>query len=72
MPAPVLYTLGTSHRSPTEFIDLLQAHGVTLVVDVRSRNGSRVLHFDEARFRNLSRLLRANGIRYDASLHEVL
>lgn len=72
MPTPTLYTLGTSDRSPPEFIDLLKSHGITLVMDVRSRNGSRVLHFDESRFHNLSRLLKENGIRYDASLHKVL
>lgn len=72
MTRAVLYTLGTSNRSPTEFINLLKEYNITLVVDVRSKNGSRVLHFDESRYRNLSTLLRQNGIRYDASLHEVL
>jgi len=72
MPPPILYTLGTSNRDPTEFIDLLRSNKITSVIDVRSKNGSRVPHFDESRFHRLSRLLEDRGIAYDASLHETL
>ena len=46
----VLFTIGSSHRPDAEFIDLLEGHQITLLVDVRTRNGSRMHHFDEARF----------------------
>lgn len=72
MSKPKFYTLGTSNREPPEFIQLLKKHDITLVIDVRSKNGSRVLHFDESRYRNLSAMLRQNGIAYNASLHQKL
>lgn len=38
---PTLYSVGHSNRSIEEFIELLQAHGITDLVDVRSRPYSR-------------------------------
>jgi uncharacterized protein (DUF488 family) len=63
---------GYPHRPDAEFIDLLEGHQITLLVDVRTRNGSRVHHFDEARFGNLSRLLNKHGISYDDCLRLAL
>lgn len=68
----VLYTIGSSDRSEEEFVDLLKEHDITLLVDVRSKNGSRVLHFDESRFSNLSAMLERHRITYDDSLHTEL
>ena len=67
-----LFTIGSSYRSEEEFINLLKENEITLLIDVRSKNGSRVLHFDEARFGNLSRMLMLKGIAYDISLHQTL
>ncbi len=36
-----LYSIGHSNRSIDEFVDLLQAHGIKEVVDVRTAAGSR-------------------------------
>lgn len=38
---PVLYTIGHSTRTLEEFVELLKAHGVTMVVDVRTVPRSR-------------------------------
>jgi uncharacterized protein (DUF488 family) len=67
-----LYTVGSSDRSEEQFIDLLRGNSVTTLLDVRSKNGSRVLHFDESRFKNLSRMLARHGLGYDLSLHIAL
>ena len=40
-PSHVVLTIGHSNRPWEEFLRLLQAHGVTLVVDVRKMPGSR-------------------------------
>jgi uncharacterized protein (DUF488 family) len=64
-----IFTIGTSDRSQVDFLDILSRHEISLVVDVRSKNGSRVLHFDESRFKNLSKMLMNNSITYDQSLH---
>jgi Domain of unknown function DUF488 len=40
-PLPIVLTIGHSTRTLEEFIDLLQAHGVTHVVDVRTVPRSR-------------------------------
>jgi uncharacterized protein (DUF488 family) len=40
-PPPTVLTVGHSNRSLEEFLRLLQAHGVTLVADVRKMPGSR-------------------------------
>lgn len=57
----LIYTLGTSTRSPEEFIALLSGHGVAVVVDVRRFPTSRFEHF---RKENLARLLSNAGIDY--------
>ena len=57
----LIYTLGTSTRSPEEFIELLTGHGVQVVVDVRRFPSSRFEHF---RKENLAGLLSQAGIDY--------
>ena len=57
----LIYTLGTSTRSPEEFIELLTGHGVQVVVDVRRFPSSRFEHF---RKEELARLLSEAGIDY--------
>jgi uncharacterized protein (DUF488 family) len=59
---PVIYTVGHSNHSFTEFAELLEAHGVRLVADVRTVPKSRHNpQFNEAR---LARALEKRGIRY--------
>ncbi len=58
---PVIYSLGTSHRSFGEFVHLLREHGIEVAVDIRSFPTSRFLHFSKA---VLSRNLESEGIRY--------
>lgn len=67
-----LYSIGSSTRSEEEFIDLLRNRGITLVIDVRSMNYSKIPHFNESRFGNLSRMLAKHSILYDSSLHKEL
>ena len=56
-----IYTLGTSTRSPEEFIALLRDHGVELVVDVRRFPSSRFEHFGQEK---LTKMLAKAGIDY--------
>jgi len=56
-----IYTLGTSTRSPDEFLELLKSHGVKVVVDVRRFPTSRFEHFHRER---LAGLLQEAGISY--------
>ncbi len=57
-----VYTVGHSTRSLEEFVDLLQAYGVTLLIDVRVAPSSRRFpHFTAA---SLQAALRAVGISY--------
>jgi len=56
-----IYTLGTSIRSPQQFLELLLSHGVEVVVDVRRFPTSRFEHF---RRENLRGLLDKAGIEY--------
>jgi uncharacterized protein (DUF488 family) len=57
-----LVNVGHSNRTLEELLDLLQAHGVKLLVDVRTLRGSRAFpHFDEERLRPA---LRKAGIAY--------
>lgn len=49
-----IYSLGTSNRTPSEFLDLLRSHDVELVVDVRRFPSSRFEHFKRE---ELARLL---------------
>lgn len=57
----LVYTLGTSTRSPKEFIELLTSHGVEVVVDVRRFPSSRFEYF---RREKLTGLLSEAGIDY--------
>jgi uncharacterized protein (DUF488 family) len=60
--APTVWTIGHSTRSISEFLDLLRANGIELLVDVRRFPGSRKYpHFNE---RELSEALTAAGIAY--------
>jgi len=68
----VLFTIGSSNRSADEFVELLKKYKITRLLDIRSKTGSRTLHFDEKRYGNLSTLLKKHGIAYDDSLHIVL
>lgn len=63
MEAPgTIYTIGHSTRDADEFLGLLQAYDIGLLVDVRSLPGSRKYpHFDKEQ---LEISLPANGIRY--------
>jgi uncharacterized protein (DUF488 family) len=60
--ALTVWTIGHSTRSAAEFLDLLRASGIELLVDVRRFPGSRKYpHFNE---RELSEALVAAGIGY--------
>ncbi len=61
MSGDVVYTLGTSDRTPDEFLALLKDVGVEVVVDVRRFPTSRFKHFDKD---ELSRLLERGGFHY--------
>jgi len=57
----VIYTLGTSDRTPDEFLGLLESLGIEAVVDVRRFPTSRFDHFKRD---ELSRLLEGRGFSY--------
>src|SRR4051812_27347809 len=60
--AQTVYTVGHSTRSSDELIDLLEAAGIELLVDVRRLPGSRRLpQFDSA---TLAQSLAERGIDY--------
>ncbi len=56
-----VWTVGHSNISFEKFVALLKPHGITMIVDVRSRPFSRWAHFNRD---NLSRSLRDQGIDY--------
>lgn len=56
-----IYSLGTSHRSFEEFVQLLREHAIEVGVDLRSVPTSRYPHFTREA---LSRGLESEGIRY--------
>lgn len=59
---PAIYTIGHSRHSPERFVELLHAHGVTAVADVRSSPYSR---FSPTFNREtLAKLLESAGIAY--------
>jgi uncharacterized protein (DUF488 family) len=64
MPAsPRLWTVGHSTRSIDEFLDILRAHHIDILVDVRHFPGSRRLpHFNKT---TLAQSLTTAGIRYE-------
>ena len=57
----VLYTLGTDLRSAEDFIEILFAYEIRVVIDVRSFPRSSMPHFSQAPF---AALLTANGVGY--------
>jgi len=57
----LIYTLGTSTRSPEEFIELVRSHNIEVVVDVRRFPTSRFEHFKKEK---LAKLLLDAGIDY--------
>ena len=57
----VIYSLGTSNRSPEEFLQLLRTIDVELVVDVRRFPSSRFGYFKKE---ELAPLLEAGGFGY--------
>lgn len=54
-------TIGTSDRKPGEFIEVLQHHGIQLLVDIRRFPTSRFSHFNKE---NLEKLCHNNKIDY--------
>lgn len=61
MSGEVIYTLGTSDRTPEQFLMLLGSLGIEVVVDVRRFPTSRFNHFKRD---ELSRLLEGRGFGY--------
>ena len=61
-PSPIVLTIGHSTRTLEEFIHLLQAHGATCVVDVRTAPGSR--HNPQFNKDSLPHSLRPAGLGY--------
>jgi uncharacterized protein (DUF488 family) len=61
-PSPIVLTIGHSTRTLEEFIGLLQAHGVTRVVDVRTVPRSR--HNPQFNKDSLPDSLKKAGLRY--------
>jgi uncharacterized protein (DUF488 family) len=59
---PVLFTIGHSNRTIEEFIELLCAHGIRHLVDVRSIPKSR--HVPQFNTEMLAKNLRAAGVEY--------
>lgn len=57
-----IYTIGHSTHDFDDFLAMLQAHGIGLLVDVRSLPGSR--KFPQYDKENLEQTLPANGIHY--------
>ncbi len=57
----IIYTLGSSLRSEEEFLELIKAYKIQLVIDVRRFPVSKLEHFNRD---NLSHFLKASGIEY--------
>ncbi len=60
--SPIVLTVGHSTRTLEEFVHLLQAHGVTCVVDVRTVPRSR--HNPQFNKASLPKALKKTGLRY--------
>lgn len=56
-----VYTLGTDLRSIEDFIEILSAHGIEAVIDVRSFPTSKLEHFKRA---NLEPMLKDEMFQY--------
>jgi uncharacterized protein (DUF488 family) len=59
---PVVYTIGHSTRTLEEFVEMLRAYGVNLIVDVRTVPRSR--HNPQFNKETLPQSLKPSGIRY--------
>lgn len=57
----VIYTIGTSVRTTEEFLSILKAFGIEILVDIRSFPTSRFNHFKKEELENL---LLKEGIEY--------
>jgi uncharacterized protein (DUF488 family) len=57
----VIYTIGSSRRTEEEFIEILRAYDIAILVDVRSFPRSKLEHFSKE---NLLKSLEEGGIRY--------
>jgi len=58
----VVYTIGHSNRTSKEFIDILKAYNIGLLVDVRRFPKSRVVEWSESS--KLRKILEDEGIEY--------
>jgi uncharacterized protein (DUF488 family) len=58
----VVYTIGHSNHPPERFLELVERHGISAIVDVRSRPYSRMN--PQFNRENLKRLLASRGIAY--------
>ncbi len=58
---PTMYTIGTSLRSSEEFVEMLRAHEIRSLADVRSYPKSKLPHFSAGEFKGL---LELQGISY--------
>lgn len=56
-----VYTIGTDRRSEEEFIEILLAHGIDCVIDIRRFPSSKLEHFKKD---NFQRFLIENKINY--------
>ncbi len=61
MTAPVVYTIGHGAEKLLHFLSNLERHGITLVVDVRSRPYSRISMYNRDQIEGI---LQRNGISY--------
>jgi uncharacterized protein (DUF488 family) len=61
-PPPIVFTIGHSNRSIADFIEILKAHGVQRIIDVRSIPRSR--HNPQFNRASLARALRSARIAY--------
>ena len=57
----VVYTAGTDRRSEEDFVEILNAHGIECVIDVRRFPKSKLPHFSRESFEEF---LRADGFKY--------
>lgn len=57
----LVYTIGTGLRSQEDLIEILLAHDIKTVIDVRSYPKSKLSHFSG---QNLQHLLETNGVNY--------
>ncbi len=63
-----IYTLGTDRRSEEDFIEILLAHNIETLIDVRRIPKSKITIFDR---RNLEELLQREGIMYHSLAEEL-